>query len=158
MNWMPKAPPSPLSSSFSKRLWVCVLSVSMGVLGAVWVQYPKVYIAHPKTELHPKEWTPYHQDGKFGYLDPDGNCRIKPRFDGADGFCEGMARVLLNGRFGFIDTSGRMVIPARFAWASPFRGGYASVWTGSDWDYLDKNGQAMVIFPKQGKTSQARSL
>jgi WG containing repeat len=125
----------------------------------MWIQSPMVYIAkRPPALFESRAWVPYHQDGKFGYLDTKGNCRIKPRFDGADGFCEGMARVLLNGRFGFIDSSGKLVIPARFAWASTFRGGYASVWTGSDWDYLDKTGQAMVIFPKQSKTSQARSL
>ncbi len=152
---MPKAP----HISGIKLLWICGLFSVLGLLGVVWSQIPKVYIAKPRNwGNHQLEWMPYYVEGKFGYIDSEGHRKIAPRFDGADGFCEGLARVLLNGRFGFIDSSGNMVIPARFAWASPFRGGYASVWTGSDWGYLDKNGRPMVIFPKQGKNPQTHSL
>lgn len=127
----------------------------------VWLQLPKVYIAQPR-EIGPNTqqtaFIPYANSGKFGYADPLGKSRIPPRYDGADRFSEGRARVLLNGRFGFIDTSGALVIPARFAWASTFRGGYASVWTGTDWNYLDLEGRELTTFPKHAKPSQTHSL
>ena len=40
------------------------------------------------------------------------------KYDVADGFSEGLARVILNGKWGFIDKSGREVIPCKYdnAW------------------------------------------
>lgn len=127
----------------------------------IWLQLPKVYIAKPRETAQNSPHTsfiPYANSGKFGYADPMGKSRISPRYDGADRFSEGRARVLVNGRFGFIDTSGALVIPARFAWASTFRGGYASVWTGTDWNYLDLEGRELTTFPKHSKPSQTHSL
>jgi WG containing repeat len=138
-------------------LWVSLALASY----LVWQFIPSVYIEKPRENRHLARnmaFIPYSNSGKFGYADPMGKSRIPPRYDGADGFSEGRARVLMNGRFGFIDTSGAMVIPARFAWASAFRGGYASVWTGTDWNYLDLEGRELTTFPKQDKPPQVQSL
>lgn len=117
---------------------------------------PKFYISSP-SRISP--WNPglvpYFEDGKFGYRAHDGSHRIAPRFDGADGFSEGRARVLVSGRFGFIDSSGSLVIPARFNWASSFRGGYTSVWTGNGWNYLDKEGRLLALPNRPASTIRA---
>ncbi len=122
--------------------FLAAMALTIGLVSPL----PKFYIASPTRAT---AWNhgliPYFEDGKFGYCNRDGSNRITPRFDGADGFSEGRARVLVSGRFGFIDSSGILVIPARFNWASSFRGGYTSVWTGNGWNYLDKEGRLLAL-------------
>ena len=40
--------------------------------------------------------------GKSGFVNKKGKIVIKPRFDSARGFSEGLARVKVNGKIGFI--------------------------------------------------------
>ena len=46
---------------------------------------------------------PVKQNGKYGYIDKTGKVIIEPRFDFADKFYEGFARVSVDGKEGFID-------------------------------------------------------
>jgi len=41
---------------------------------------------------------PVEQSGKFGYIDKTGNIIIKPQFDSAWDFSEGLARVSIDGK------------------------------------------------------------
>ena len=68
-------------------------------------------------------------DGKWGYIDKTGVLVVKPQFDSANRFSEGLGAVAIteNGvqKFGYIDSSGRMVIPPQFDQAGEFSGGLA---------------------------------
>lgn len=48
-------------------------------------------------------------DGLWGYIRKDGTFEIEPRWDEADSFCNGLARVESNGMMHYIDHSGRVV-------------------------------------------------
>src|SRR5690606_26965947 len=50
-------------------------------------------------------------DGKFGYIDDQGNEVIPVIYDMATSFEDGMAMVQKNGKFGFIDKQGNEIIP-----------------------------------------------
>jgi hypothetical protein len=86
-----------------------------------------------------------------GYIDKTGNLIIKPVFDDAMYFNEGLAAVFIGKRFegkwGYIDTSGKMVIEPQFENALFFSGGLANVSppTGEEikgiWGYIDKSGK-----------------
>jgi hypothetical protein len=56
---------------------------------------------------------------KWGYMDATGQLVIRPGFDDAGPFVEGLAAVNLDGKWGYIDRKGKMVIPANYksAWA-----------------------------------------
>lgn len=67
---------------------------------------------------------------RWGYIDSRGNFAIKPRFDDAQTFSEGLAAVSKAGRWGYVDRKGTEVIPLRFRAAGTFRNGVAIVDSG----------------------------
>ena len=88
---------------------------------------------------------------KFGYISRSGRIVVKPQFDSARGFSEGLARVEINGRYGFIDSSGRMAIKPVFNMANDFSDGLSAVKIpdGScelcgEWAYINKAGQVVI--------------
>lgn len=73
------------------------------------------------------------RDGKYGFLDENGNEAIPAQFHYAsyNGFSDGIALVTPaeDGRFAYIDTAGNIVIDAaQYVSADPFSGGLAAVW------------------------------
>ena len=76
-------------------------------------------------------WVEGGVDRHFGFLDKSGNYAIKPAFDDAFCFTEGMAAVRVgdadSGKWGFIDTTGNFVLDPRWGFAFPFRDGIATV-------------------------------
>ena len=63
---------------------------------------------------------PVYMNGKYGYIDSNGKIIIKPQFDDAQDFFEGLAVVYKNGLAGFIDQSGEFVIEPQFDYAGSF--------------------------------------
>lgn len=90
---------------------------------------------------------PAKQNGLYGYIDGNGNMVIKPQFEDAEEFFEGLAAVELNDKYGFIDKRGNMVIQPRFENISGFmhRGfseGRAIVRLGKDnYNVIDRSGE-----------------
>jgi WG containing repeat len=70
-------------------------------------------------------------DGKWGYIEPKQTYAIKPQFDDAKRFSEGLAPAALGKKFGYIDATGRFVIEPQFVFAEPFSEGRALVFP--DW-------------------------
>ena len=60
--------------------------------------------AEPVATLHPVE-----VDGQWGYMNASGTVTVRPRFDQADDYHEGLASVTLKTGVGFIDTTGAVV-------------------------------------------------
>lgn len=98
-------------------------------------------------------------DGKWGFIDRQGNIVIKAKYDDANPFSEGLAAVnigavlkhefprdyLDGGKWGFVDVSGKLVIPAEFEYVElhGFRDGLALVQQGKEdeYAYIDKDGR-----------------
>ncbi|MBD2006690.1 MULTISPECIES: WG repeat-containing protein [Cyanophyceae] len=73
------------------------------------------------------------------------NLAIQPRFDVADSFSDGLARVRVDGKWGYIDKSGDIVIQPQFDEAEPFFEGLAVVWiSGQNRGYIDKTGRFAI--------------
>ncbi|HSP64398.1 MAG TPA: WG repeat-containing protein, partial [Pyrinomonadaceae bacterium] len=62
-----------------------------------------------QTVLHP-----IVEKGKWGYIDDSGTVVIKPQFDDAKPFYEGLGRVRVGAKWGFIDRTGEFAIPPQF--------------------------------------------
>ena len=88
----------------------------------------------------------------FGFLDKSGDYAIKPAFDDAFCFTEGMAAVRVGdadtGKWGFIDSAGKFVIDPQWSFAYPFKDGIATVaLAGSGrtkWGTIDRTGQEII--------------
>lgn len=66
------------------------------------------------------------QNQKFGFMDRTGRIVIKPEFDDAQGFSEGLALVTRNGRKEFIDETGKVaLVPKDFEPINGFTDGRA---------------------------------
>jgi hypothetical protein len=98
-------------------------------------------------------------DGKWGYINKKGETVIKPGFDGASDFSEGLACVSVGavydkekkdfvkpGKWGFINKKGEMVIKPQFSGGGRFSEGLAAVTT-FEWEmvFIDRKGN--IAFP-----------
>lgn len=52
---------------------------------------------------------PVCQNGKWGYIDKTGKMVIKPQFNCARSFSEGLARVWIDGKMGYINKTGKYI-------------------------------------------------
>jgi hypothetical protein len=94
----------------------------------------------------------------WGFIDRSSSWVIKPQFQDAYRFHEGLARVELNDRWGYVNESGALVVPAQYTEAYDFSEGLARVATGpadgmykfkvfqtaSDYGYIDKTGKMVI--------------
>lgn len=93
----------------------------------------------------------WDERGKYGFIDAQGSVVIKPQFDGALPFTEGLAAVSINRKWGFIDTSGKVVVPLSYFAVAHFADGVAAVTiedgTSRPCGYIDHAGR-FVIKPR----------
>ncbi len=90
------------------------------------------------------------ENGKHGYIDTKGKLAVRPAYDLAFVFHEGLAGVSRSGRYGFIDKTGTEVIPFQYDFVDAFIGGLARVHSRSRWLYIDPKGNAIKPKPDQG--------
>lgn len=67
---------------------------------------------------------PYRQGDLWGYSSPDKQILIKPQFQEASWFSEGIAAVKKGNKWGYINRTGKLIIPAKYTVARPFRKGF----------------------------------
>lgn len=87
-------------------------------------------------------------NGKYGYLNQEGEVAIEPRFEQTTGFSDGLAGVTMDGeKWGYINEAGEMVIEPRFEgfgeWraAGDFVDGLALVYAGKQYGYIGRDGE-----------------
>jgi hypothetical protein len=97
---------------------------------------------------------PITEGEKYGYIDKNGVVIVKPQFDQARKFSEGMGAVCVgdicrwpdDGLWGYIDVKGVEVIHPQFLRAEAFQDGLAVVESDQGWGYIDRTG-IFVIGP-----------
>jgi len=94
---------------------------------------------------------------KYGFIDKSGKFVIKPQFDSAESFSEGLAAVGMNSKNGYIDKTGKLVIAARYDSAFQFSDGLAKVAIGDKSGFIDTRGN-MVISPRFAYSGFGNSL
>jgi hypothetical protein len=89
----------------------------------------------------------FRRDGKYGFVNRQATVVIKPRFDLAGFFAEGLAPVEIGrpqngmGKWGYIDRKGKVVVKPLFDWAWEFSEGRALVAVGDKVGYIDRAGR-----------------
>jgi hypothetical protein len=87
---------------------------------------------------------PVYLNKKYGYIDEQGQLIIKPRFDWAMSFSEGLAAVVENSQMKYIDVSGKVVITVSSGRVRGFSEGLAAVMFGSSYGYIDRKGNVVI--------------
>ncbi len=94
-------------------------------------------------------------EGKYGYINIDGNWVIRPLYDNARAFTGGLAAVNIGekygccgefypGFWGYINRSGDTIIALQFDFADDFSEGLAYVERGKESGFIDKSGTFVI--------------
>ena len=83
---------------------------------------------------------PVAKDGKYGFINKQGDGSVAFQFDEANGFCDGMAAVRKGRKWGFINQSGQKVIPFLYDEVIDFGDGLAPVKAEGKWMVIDRSG------------------
>jgi len=81
---------------------------------------------------------------KWGYIDTKEKFVIKPKYESASAFSEGVAAVKLNGKTGYINKKGNLIIQCIFDDAFSFHNGLATVMVGNLWGLIDVSGNFVI--------------
>lgn len=91
---------------------------------------------------------------RTGFIDTKGKWAIKPIYESASSFSEGVATAVLNGKSGLLDTKGKLILKPEFSTGNGFVGqfhdGYILLTlSGGEYDYtqrlVDANGNINAI-------------
>lgn len=85
-------------------------------------------------------------NGKWGFIDKSGEWMVRPAFEFAGTFSEGLARVMsAENLTGYINRTGEIVIRPQFREGWDFSEGLAPVWKDDDLcEYIDKTGKVVL--------------
>lgn len=86
-------------------------------------------------------------NGKYGFIDKTGKVVIEPRYDYAEPFSDGLAKVKTNGQTEFIDATGKVAFVSPTNRVGSFGNGFARVYDGGLNGVIDKTGK-IVVAPK----------
>lgn len=86
-----------------------------------------------------EEFTAVKKNGKWGFVDLNGELVIEPQYDSAGAFDGGLAPVQTAEGWGYITADNQMVIPADFTEAKSFYKGVAPVKKGNIWTLIQLN-------------------
>lgn len=90
------------------------------------------------------ELIPFRRNGKWGFVDTEGNERIKAEYDWVDAFVTGQAQVGIGDRVGTINRSGRVVVAVEYDEVGEFAEGTAVVERAGRFGAVDRSGELVV--------------
>lgn len=91
-------------------------------------------------------------DGKYGFVNLDGQLRIANRYDDIRPFSGGLAPYKLNGKWGFLNKREQLVIQPVYTEVLPFFDGVAAVRENNRWGLIDLEGENIEPFNYIGIT------
>ena len=83
-------------------------------------------------------------NGKWGYIDKNGNIIVPFKYESASLFLEKLAAVKLRGKWGFIDKQDNLVIPLKYEDAWSFFEGLAAVELKGKYGFINKDGNVVI--------------
>lgn len=132
-------------SAYQSEAWRLLYKTYIKLNGLALInEFKKTYPNYPfKEELELElsllntKLFPVFVNGKWGYIDLNGQLRIQPKFDYAELFSQGRAVAQIDDFYGFIDVVGNWIIRPQFSEVTPFRFNLSVV--------VDEHGKAGVI-------------
>ncbi len=84
------------------------------------------------------------KDGRYGFVDRNGNLRVANRYDSIGEFHEGLAPIKLIGKWGYVSTSDHIAINPNYDRAVDFQSGRAVVSRSKKFGVVNKEGKAIL--------------
>lgn len=97
---------------------------------------------------------PFKEKDKWGFINELGDIMIKPSFEEAALFSDGLAAVSKKGKYGYIDKTGKTIIEYQFQDAEAFNNESAIVKKDTLYGLIDKKGK-FLIQPRYQELSEA---
>ena len=83
-------------------------------------------------------------DGKYGFINKDGEEIIPCKYEDADNFPDGLVKVKSAEGWGFVNENGEEIIPCKYEKANGFWFGLAGVKSAEGWGFVNENGEEIV--------------
>ena len=83
-------------------------------------------------------------DGKYGFINKDGEEIIPCKYEDADAFSDGLAKVKSAEGWGFVNENGEEIIPCKYEEACGFSEGLAGVKSADGWGFVNENGEEII--------------
>ena len=83
-------------------------------------------------------------DGKYGFINKDGEEIIPCKYEDADAFSDGLAKVKSAEGWGFVNENGEEIIPCKYEDADAFSGGLARVKSAEGWGFVNEDGEEII--------------
>lgn len=87
-----------------------------------------------------------YKDGKWGFIDMNGNEVISCQYDDIDEFSEGLVRVKKDDKYGFIDQKGNEVVLCQYQSLGRFKKGITFAEKDDKYGFIDQKGRVVVPF------------
>lgn len=88
----------------------------------------------------------FYNDSKYGYFNTKGEVVVEPgKYDDANHFSCGVARVKKNGKYGYINTKGEEVIPLNFDSCRDFSENLARVYAKGKYGFINLKGDFVIV-------------
>ncbi len=95
--------------------------------------------------IYGSDLTSFEENGKWGFKNfYTDKVEIKPQFQAADFFHNGIAVVKLKGKWGYINEKGKWIIDPEFQDARPFNKGIAPVKLNDKWGFINEKGKWII--------------
>ena len=83
-------------------------------------------------------------DGKYGFINKDGEEIIPCKYKDADAFSDGLARVHSKEGWGFVNKDGEEIIHCKYKYADAFSDGLARVQSKEGWGFVNEDGEEII--------------
>ena len=90
---------------------------------------------------------PIKVDGKYGYINENGEVVIEPKYDYASEFSRGLADIKIGGKYGYINKEGAIVVEPKYDVACVFDEDIAMIKDDGKYGYINRKGM-IVVEPK----------
>lgn len=86
-----------------------------------------------------------YKNGKWGYMDKQGEMITQAKYDSCESFKYGYGRFKMNGKWGIVDKSGKEIIEAKYENILPGDNDlFIAYETGKSWGAIDKTGKTII--------------
>lgn len=109
-------------------------------------EYPFLNELKTDFELATKKFYPNLKNGKWGFMDGNGNQMIDFVYEFVEPFSDGVALAIKNGSIGYINKSGNTVIPFQYSEGESFQSGLAVVAKNDKYGIISKTNTIILDF------------
>ncbi|MFN2430018.1 MAG: WG repeat-containing protein [Cryomorphaceae bacterium] len=148
-----------VESAWRKIYSLEIQELTPNALAAFSIKYPQYpFLDELKSDFNyaTTRYYPVEKNGKWGFIDEDGNLKIAPKYDFVEEFKESIALVGIGDEVAYIDKSGRQITDFKFESGFSFINGFAVVENEGLYGVINRQGAEIidVVYEDIGEFSE----